>query len=384
MIQTKFIYQDQIFVRSFIPSSLNSIHINQFFEEEIKPHFKLDDISNYILFSFKPQEINDQRMSALHLKEYSLVAILEKSDYEDVNNYCDLILPSLLFESTKLYVQNIKIIKSINIARELIIRAFSPDNRAIMLSLMPIKEFNEKSDIELVIAALDWFKNKFNIDPSVKCKYCHSKAVYYRKDNVTLYERDKGAVHTNVFKCPNCGAHIRKPRFLNTLEIVKQNFTCREDNVFLFLSVLKALSVEARIVIIPPRFYLIEFYSTEQQRFIHLDPYQFTFDAPLTYEGHWRMKVREVVAIGEFECVDVTPRYSRRRNSIPTTIQRYERKNIFEKIIKAKNIMYQAYLPPDEKQRINDRQDHEADSFTEQRRELNENEKEERRYSPIP
>ena len=75
-----------IYFRKFEIQLLETIPINKFFEEELRPTFNLNkDTNEYLLFTFQPQEINEQTLIILHLRDYQLVAIFEKVEYSDVN-----------------------------------------------------------------------------------------------------------------------------------------------------------------------------------------------------------------------------------------------------------------------------------------------------------
>ena len=356
-LKTKFIYQNQIFVAQFDTSTLNKIQIRDFFEKEIKSKFNLqEDTSRYILFSFKAQEINDQKLSALRLMGHNLVAVLDKEEYDDALNYFNTTFPSLLYTSTEIPNTGIELAKKINLTRDIFLNSIKPENVAFMMSLMPMAKLDKKKDIDLVQDVMEWFKLRYNFENNVFCSFCQSKTRFFKEDKVTLSERDLGAIKTNVFQCPNCGALVRKPRFLNAYQIDKSKFSIPDDCVFLMLAALKAVLLEVRIVLINRSFHCIEFWAKSQQRFVHVDPYQFVVDAPLIYDKVWGIDVNSAIAIGLHECIDVSLRYVQNSNKITSD-------EVCSRIIKVRDVMFQTFIKSEqEKNAIINRQ--EQDSFS--------------------
>lgn len=349
MIKIQFIYHEQIDFKIFEIQNLDKIPIRQFFEEELKPTFNLDkDTNEYLLFTFQPQEINDQNLIVLHLQDHELVAILEKEEYSDVYNYCDTILPSLLCSASRTSEIGINIAKQINSIREIYTRAASAENAAYMLSLIPEEAF-EKEGIDRVIFLLDWFKQRyFSSDdrPIIKCHFCHEPTEYHKQTKVTLDERKRGAIYTYLFKCRGCGANTRKPHFLNAKEIDNQGYTTRSDCAFLFLSLLLSSNIDCRIVSISPKIYFLEFWSEKHKKYMHIDPFQCAYDCPLIYERAWKKKVCFAIAVGEFACTDVTPKYS-------STGLKEVNSKVYSKIIKIKNLMFMTFASEEKKREIN-------------------------------
>lgn len=379
MITIQFIYNDQIFFKILPLEMLDQIQIRQFFEDELKPKFNLEkDNNEYLLFSFQPQEINEQNLTFLHLGDYQLVSILEKDEYKEVFNYCENILPSLLCSASRTSEIGIDIAKQINVIREIYLKANSEENVAYMCSLLPNETF-QKTGHELVIFLLDWFRGRyFSSDetPVIQCHYCDMPVKYSHLTKVTLSERTKGAIYTYIFKCRTCGASTRKPHFLNASEIDHQNFTTRNDCVFLFLSLLRAVNVESRIVVIPPKFYFIEFWSDSQNKFVHFDPFQCAYDCPLIYERAWNMTVSYAIAVDEFACTDVTPKYS-------VTGVKFVNSKVYSKIVKIKHLMFQTFVDDKKKKEINQKIQYDNESMAAPNPGISEFEKEKIRISIV-
>lgn len=350
-VEIQFIYQEQIYFRKFEIQLLETIPINKFFEEELRPTFNLNkDTNEYLLFTFQPQEINEQTLIILHLRDYQLVAIFEKDEYTEVYSYCDTILPSLLCSASRTSEIGIGIAKQINSIREIFMKAISNENASYMLSLLPSETFS-KQGIEQVTFLLDWFKQRYftsNELPVINCHFCDNPTEYRKQAKVTLSERNEGAIYTYLFRCKSCGAHTRKPHFLKANKIDSQGFMTRDDSVFLFLSLLRAVNVDCRIVVIPPKLYFLEFWSEEQKKYMHIDPFQCAYDCPLIYERAWQMKVRFAIAVCEFACTDVTPKYS-------STGLKEINSTVYSKILKIKNLMFLTFVPEEKKKEIDQR-----------------------------
>jgi peptide-N4-(N-acetyl-beta-glucosaminyl)asparagine amidase len=56
----------------------------------------------------------------------------------------------------------------------------------------------------------------------------------------------------------------------------------------------------------------VEYYSSRQGRWIHLDPCENAYDDPLLYARTWRKKMAYCIGFDDFGAVDVTRRYVRR------------------------------------------------------------------------
>jgi peptide-N4-(N-acetyl-beta-glucosaminyl)asparagine amidase len=70
----------------------------------------------------------------------------------------------------------------------------------------------------------------------------------------------------------------------------------------------------------------VEYFSTVQNRWIHLDPCENAYDDPLLYARNWRKKMAYCIAFDEFGGMDVTRRYVRRsqEEGIPRGLVREE------------------------------------------------------------
>ena len=184
--------------------------------------------------------------------------------------------------------------------------------------------------------------------------------------------------HTNIFKCRNCGANTRVPRYLNAKKIDQQSFISRNDSVFLFLSILRSVNIESRIVIIPQKqqLYFLEFWSEKHKKFMHLDPFQCAYDCPLIYERAWKQKVCYAIAVGEFSCTNVTPKYT------SSGLKDVDSK-VYADIIKIKNLMYMTFASEKERKEIDQKIQCDNESTATYKSEISEFEKEKKRESIV-
>lgn len=381
-IEAHFLYQDKIFVHHFDKDILNCTTIRAFFDIQLLPFFNFEQsYDNYLLFTNKPHEIDDEKLSILRLShdgKNQNVAILNKYEFTEVQHYCDTVLPSLLSVSAQTSQTGIALASNINFIRGLYMNAINDENASFMLSMIP-EEILSKPQLDRVQALLQWFQELpfTQEDGSIHCYHCETPTkmvLLPDRHRVSLEEHQKGAIYTIFFKCDKCGTILRVPRYASAPFIKSNHVHFEEDSVFLFLSALKAVSIDSRIVFIPPSMFCIEFWSDEKQRYVHVDPYQNIIDFPLVYQSEYQMRVLYAIAVGEFECLDVTSRYS------VNPLFLVDIKTYMD-VIKIKSTMYKTHIEPGKEKELAKRNELDTASMKTITREKPEGLKEKRRHS---
>jgi peptide-N4-(N-acetyl-beta-glucosaminyl)asparagine amidase len=132
---------------------------------------------------------------------------------------------------------------------------------------------------------------------------------------ITLEERAGLASRVEVYQCQVCPSRIETyfPRFNHPRTLMTwRKGRCGEwANCFCALAV--SAGFRARFILDLTDHVWGEIFSPDQKRWIHCDPCENTFDAPLMYEAGWGKKLSWVFAFetGGY-CLDVTRRYSKK------------------------------------------------------------------------
>jgi peptide-N4-(N-acetyl-beta-glucosaminyl)asparagine amidase len=124
----------------------------------------------------------------------------------------------------------------------------------------------------------------------------------------------------------------RFPRYNDPVKLLStRRGRCGEfANVITFkVSLMQCFSLLVRSLGVPTRWVWnaedhvwVEYFSTSQNRWIHLDPCENAYDDPLLYARNWRKKMSYCIAFDEYGAMDVTRRYVRRpqEEGIPRVI----------------------------------------------------------------
>jgi hypothetical protein len=112
--------------------------------------------------------------------------------------------------------------------------------------------------------------------------------------------------------CKKCRSVVRFPRYNRAQRLLTwRRGRCGEwANCFCLLCI--ALGFETRFVEDMTDHVWVEVYSHAKKRWIHCDPCEDAFDAPLMYETGWKKDLNIIFAVGAVEVVDVVRRYSNR------------------------------------------------------------------------
>ena len=114
------------------------------------------------------------------------------------------------------------------------------------------------------------------------------------------------------YTCATCGNAERFPRYNNPRTLLFSTRTGRcGEFANAFVVVLRAAGFEARYVWDSTDHVWAEAWSSDQKRWLHVDPCERKVDKPRLYEKGWGKKLAGIFAFGRDEVVDVTRRYAR-------------------------------------------------------------------------
>eukprot|EP00277_Geminigera_cryophila_P001762 CAMPEP_0179425938 /NCGR_PEP_ID=MMETSP0799-20121207/12454_1 /TAXON_ID=46947 /ORGANISM="Geminigera cryophila, Strain CCMP2564" /LENGTH=588 /DNA_ID=CAMNT_0021200621 /DNA_START=49 /DNA_END=1813 /DNA_ORIENTATION=- len=159
---------------------------------------------------------------------------------------------------------------------------------------------------------LGWFKGYFAWVNNAPCEHCGSaKTSGAGGDKPNAIEKGFGAGAVELYTCADCAKTTRFPRYNHPGKLMEtRKGRCGEwANAFTLCCI--AMGFEARHTVDWTDHVWTEVYSDDQQRWIHCDACENSWDAPLLYSEGWGKKLTYVVAFSKEEVVDVTCRYTR-------------------------------------------------------------------------
>lgn len=155
---------------------------------------------------------------------------------------------------------------------------------------------------------VDWFSNQFFTwfkEPN--CQHCDRPT-----SHVKSHVNPEGK-QVELYKCddPYCQYEFTFTRH-NDPAILLQTRTGRCGEWALsFMIILRTLDFFTRIVYDSTDHCWNEVWSEPRQCWIHVDPCEAVVDSPLLYEVGWNKRLEYCLAVGQFEVLDVTKRYSK-------------------------------------------------------------------------
>jgi peptide-N4-(N-acetyl-beta-glucosaminyl)asparagine amidase len=175
---------------------------------------------------------------------------------------------------------------------------------------------------EVLKQLLHWFKHDFfTWVTTPSCEACSGamRAIFVPPTAPAAVplpeERENWASRIELYQCTGCHHQQRFPRYNRATRLLTwRKGRCGEwANCFTLCCI--ALGYDARIVYDFTDHIWTEVYSAGRGRWVHCDPCENAFDAPLMYETGWGKKLTYIVAVSKEEVVDVTRRYSK---AVPT------------------------------------------------------------------
>jgi len=183
-----------------------------------------------------------------------------------------------------------------------------PAKHKCALSVLPQILLESTHNEDCYVELLRWFKSSFFTWTDKPPCSCGAKAG--QKQGMVEPSADdlcKGATRVESWKC-ECGELVRFPRYSDPVHLLKtRHGRCGEwANCFTLCAA--AVGFEVRLVVDWTDHVWTEVFLGG--RWVHSDPCEACFDAPLTYEVGWGKKLTYVIAFSPTEVIDVTPRYT--------------------------------------------------------------------------
>ena len=166
----------------------------------------------------------------------------------------------------------------------------------------------------LVRELLAWFKRDFfSWADGAWCAACglEAKAPLGARPP-SAEERRHLAARVEAFRCEACGRECRFPRYNCPVQLLRTRRGRCGEFANCFCLILRALGYEARWCLDLTDHVWCEFWSGDQERWVHLDPCEDCWDEPHLYEKGWGKKLTYVLGFSRLGVQDVTRRYTAR------------------------------------------------------------------------
>eukprot|EP01129_Flabellula_baltica_P000356 TRINITY_DN10381_c0_g1_i1.p1 TRINITY_DN10381_c0_g1~~TRINITY_DN10381_c0_g1_i1.p1 ORF type:complete len:840 (-),score=148.00 TRINITY_DN10381_c0_g1_i1:12-2291(-) len=198
----------------------------------------------------------------------------------------------------------------------------NPELQQKVLSIVPVEELKERArnnparlpslEDELIVQLLHWFKEEFFtwVNNDV-CSHCNSPNTARSGRGIpNQTEAYYLASVVELYRCNDCGNTTRFPRYNHpSILLDTRKGRCGEwANCFTLICV--TLGYKARQVMDWSDHIWTEVYSEDQDRYIHCDSCEDSYDNPLMYELGWNKKQSYVIGVSGAEAMDVTRRYT--------------------------------------------------------------------------
>lgn len=181
------------------------------------------------------------------------------------------------------------------------------------------KEEEQKSEYDyvdqLVKELLKWFKEEFfTWVNKLNCPGCGNKEqdrirnIMGCKPYKDEHFRGKASI-IERFQCLNCEKIYEFPRYNDIKTLLNTRMgRCGEWNNC-FIAILRSLDIDVRYIWNAEDHVWCEYYSDKQNRWIHLDCCENSYDQPLLYNDGWAKKMSYVFAVDSSYIIDVTDKY---------------------------------------------------------------------------
>ena len=196
---------------------------------------------------------------------------------------------------------------------------YSPDAQAAARSVIPMDAIrsaaggDSATDKSVLMELLRWFKYEFfKWAGTIPCESCGKGTGNVGSMRPNGEEMRHGAGIVEAHKCGECQHVTRFPRYNDPVKLLQtRRGHCGEwANCFTLCCI--ALGFEARHVVDHTDHVWTEVWVEDMGRWVHMDPCESRFDAPLMYEGGWGKKLTYVIAYSNEGVVDVTRRYTKK------------------------------------------------------------------------
>lgn len=182
---------------------------------------------------------------------------------------------------------------------------------------------DSSEDVRFIVGLLRWFKDDFfKWCNKPACEHADCQAPPSRMGNARMdapseFEKQVGwASRVEVYECKECKRETRFARFNKPSHLLKTRRGRCGEWANAFCLVCRALALDARYIRDWTDHVWVEIWVPSLSRFVHCDPCEKTFDAPLSYEKGWNKKLTHVIAFSRYGVSDASPRYSRKLSDV--------------------------------------------------------------------
>ena len=162
-----------------------------------------------------------------------------------------------------------------------------------------------------MIALLKWFRHDFfKWMDRPECSRCKAQDKMERWGDATPTNEDREfhASKIESYQCKDCKIQVRFPRYNHPVKLFETQIGRSQEWANCFTAICVALGYPSRKI-----FDFTDHAWTEiwlEDRWVHVDPSEESFDQPLLYEKGWGKDLSYVLAFSNEEILDVSLRYA--------------------------------------------------------------------------
>ena len=332
-------YQNNI-ITKHIPVKTTLSQLFNIFADDLNLS-KLQTTQFIIYINQNAYSFNEIPLISLGYTSDKTCVILKIEDFLSLDTFFHQYLHTLLYTVYQLAEEQKKMIKGFASSRKLILHHQNPDVQAHIMSVIPYELLDNLNEVQQLYTITAWFKNDFfKWARSIPCHICGGPTEKQEDSKPTPQEMIGDPSRTEQWLCSSCNAITRFPRYNNVIKLLETRFGRCGEWANTFHAILKVLGYDVRYIRDWTDHVWVEVWIESEKRYIHIDPCENIIDAPLTYEKGWGKKLTWIVAFNDHECVDVTKRYTEKKEEV---LQRRGSKipeKWFEELINLKNLTW--------------------------------------------
>ncbi|KAK8884708.1 peptide-N4-(N-acetyl-beta- glucosaminyl)asparagine amidase [Tritrichomonas musculus] len=297
--------------------------------DTLKQSFQLEgNQADYYIWASKFYEFGTTKLQEIGNLHEARLFLVDKADKEKLDPFMSNILPSIVYEAANATQDGHSIISGIQSMHNFVINFSKDDVAEKVLSIIPFDRIDPFEGDAKVAEITKWFKEDFfTFVKEFPCHNCGGPTVRKTDPSIPPFPSETEAKYLasrcELYYCQSCGAITRFPRYNDVCKLLETRKGRCGEFANTFGAILKTLGYDIRLVDDFNDHIWVEFWSDEKGRYVHVDPCENIVDQPLTYEKGWGKKETWVIAVGENQCADVTPKYTqniddciRRRKSL--------------------------------------------------------------------
>ena len=322
-------------------SPLLTDKINSVFKQ-IQENFKLPEKpENYLLLCPFPVEISSKTVEEVFkdVSDGSHIHVLRKDDYSKLTAFCNDNFHIVRFHALTMYPQDSNLLRTIHNMHRRVQQIYNC--KYDFSKSIPNEVYANKQGIQLIDSLNKWFSTFMSWPEQLKCQHCNGELKFAEYRPPTKAEKANGAAEVERFYCPHCKSALRLPIYedpINLFNTIKKGYST--EFCVLFGAILRSFNFHVRLLRnLSINHFWLEVYVQELQRYVFVDPVCGTIDTP------YNRNIVLVVAVGLYECCNVTYKYSRNASENP-------QQNMIDlkvdKFLNLRNQMWSAKIPTDQ------------------------------------